>query len=1213
MRFQSLHLIRYGHFTDRLLNLPEPDKNKPDIHIVYGHNEVGKSTISNAILDFLYGIPNRTRYAFLHDSASLEIAATLQQQESSLHLHRLKSVLRDTDSKTVDAAVLDKHNLSREDYQSRFWVDNSTLHKGGESILSSKGELGAALFSATTGLNTLSEQLKQLMIPTDNFFKPRKRTKIRIKVLNAALKDVQKELKTLDSNRTLWDRLQKQLKQQQHSAAITRTNLKDQRASKNQLLSLKGALEKFHQWRVNQIKLNDSRAIADVPEHWYEDVQQHRPEYLALSKNIQLIKSEIASITQELKVHVDLSGWSLHRQELEQLKLSSELFTSEQQKVTQHQQELQEVENEFAPIKHELKSLPITQANECNLISDVSQSPIDENVEAWKALHVAADHLKQERTRTSEKLGQLKPADKLDDANMTGRASTNREPIDKLIRVLEAGEAIELIGAYKQARQLLSDRKQEAYEQKIRITAVGVDDSTDLHQLIAPSVTAIRDCVDARRAALSQIESANEKAQSILTTIDGYDRQLTRLGHSVTDDNASYEETRDELRNAWNDHKDLLHQQASIVELKTQTERVDSCMDALDSSVTRQFSVAENFGTIKSILDSKQDQLDALDKIRRELSDHEQTLESLISEQNKSIEHIPNLSFTDSAELIAWRDALEIWRDADRKRLSQEETVNKLCELCAKQQQNLTQLIHEVNKLTSSADAISPASDEPASLPEILAHAKAVTKLAEQRWQDEHQANLQQHELRQDLKRIDRELAINQDNIESLSTKIQIALKGSWLESISTQAITHHWQTIKRHSQCFARQVQIRNNLTLAQSKLDRITEQTAKLAAALKVVSGDNVALNYQELMTFHDQQQDKYAVQSELKTRANEQTKKLSQLTTEQLSVEQRLTPMHERLGTNTLDELVSALSKVHERHQLVKNQMQIESDVCALQSVDTFEEAWAKLESAIAKPGQITGADSDTDEEPDTADAEHIASAFDLNVRELATVLDQNLTELEIIESNSEASLQKQENELYDTQQQLNQMGLDERVALLRQKEADLMHEIEEGVTDALKMRLGLRAIERGLQHFRDQNRSGMLAKAKASFVALTEDNYIDLVTRPDDKGVEQLIATRQNGASVSADHLSVGTRYQLYLALRIAAYHEYRQHKSALPFIADDIFETFDEPRTRSAITEFSEMALHGQVIYFTHHRHVVDIAREVVPGVNTIELSEHVTT
>ena len=76
----------------------------------------------------------------------------------------------------------------------------------------------------------------------------------------------------------------------------------------------------------------------------------------------------------------------------------------------------------------------------------------------------------------------------------------------------------------------------------------------------------------------------------------------------------------------------------------------------------------------------------------------------------------------------------------------------------------------------------------------------------------------------------------------------------------------------------------------------------------------------------------------------------------------------------------------------------------------------------------------------------------------------------------------------------------------------------------------------------------------------------------------------------------NELSPGTRYQLCLALRAAAHATQRQ---PLPFVADDVIESFDDERSAAAFTVLGTMAEKGQVIYLTHHQHLLDIVREVM--------------
>ncbi len=74
MRIGRLDLLRYGRFTDVSLGLPA---HSPDIHILFGLNEAGKSTALAAVEDLLFGIPRNSPLNFLHEYASMRIGAVL--------------------------------------------------------------------------------------------------------------------------------------------------------------------------------------------------------------------------------------------------------------------------------------------------------------------------------------------------------------------------------------------------------------------------------------------------------------------------------------------------------------------------------------------------------------------------------------------------------------------------------------------------------------------------------------------------------------------------------------------------------------------------------------------------------------------------------------------------------------------------------------------------------------------------------------------------------------------------------------------------------------------------------------------------------------------------------------------------------------------------------------------------------------------------------
>ena len=110
VRINELELTRYGHFTHRALNFPAPTGKSPDIHIIHGPNEAGKSTISNAIVDFLFGMQTRSRYAFLHSQNVLEVSACLQTPTSNNALKRINKKLLDDAGKLLDSQFIDTHN-----------------------------------------------------------------------------------------------------------------------------------------------------------------------------------------------------------------------------------------------------------------------------------------------------------------------------------------------------------------------------------------------------------------------------------------------------------------------------------------------------------------------------------------------------------------------------------------------------------------------------------------------------------------------------------------------------------------------------------------------------------------------------------------------------------------------------------------------------------------------------------------------------------------------------------------------------------------------------------------------------------------------------------------------------------------------------------------------------------------------------------------------
>lgn len=54
-------------------------------------------------------------------------------------------------------------------------------------------------------------------------------------------------------------------------------------------------------------------------------------------------------------------------------------------------------------------------------------------------------------------------------------------------------------------------------------------------------------------------------------------------------------------------------------------------------------------------------------------------------------------------------------------------------------------------------------------------------------------------------------------------------------------------------------------------------------------------------------------------------------------------------------------------------------------------------------------------------------------------------------------------------------------------------------------------------------------------------------------------------------------------------------KYRGGRPKMPFLADDLFINYDDDRSRAGFEGLGELAWHTQVIFFTHHEHLMDFA------------------
>ena len=214
MKIDTLKLLAFGPFTNKVVDF---SGNEHGLHIVFGPNEAGKSTALRAMLGLLYGFGHKVEDAWLHDYNKLEVGGALRLSDGTLrnltrYKRRKNDLIDDDTGKPVDQLELDAilGRMDRQAFEHAFGISHHSLRQGVESILAAGGELGHALFAATSGLNTLKQVMAGLEEKQETLFKPRAQTKV-INADIAELEKLKKELRSASASQHQWKKMKDSL------------------------------------------------------------------------------------------------------------------------------------------------------------------------------------------------------------------------------------------------------------------------------------------------------------------------------------------------------------------------------------------------------------------------------------------------------------------------------------------------------------------------------------------------------------------------------------------------------------------------------------------------------------------------------------------------------------------------------------------------------------------------------------------------------------------------------------------------------------------------------------------------------------------------------------------------------------------------------------------------------------------------------------------
>ncbi|HEY0293386.1 MAG TPA: AAA family ATPase [Hansschlegelia sp.] len=171
-----------------------------------------------------------------------------------------------------------------------------------------------------------------------------------------------------------------------------------------------------------------------------------------------------------------------------------------------------------------------------------------------------------------------------------------------------------------------------------------------------------------------------------------------------------------------------------------------------------------------------------------------------------------------------------------------------------------------------------------------------------------------------------------------------------------------------------------------------------------------------------------------------------------------------------------------------------------------------------------------------------------------------------------------------------------GVGAEVAAVEQRIAEA--ELAATAREWAVLKIGALLLGEAVSRHHAAQQDPLITRAGALFATLTGGAFSGFREDYEDDALK-LVALRASGETTPVAGLSEGTRDQFYLALRLAFIEDYATRAEPAPFIGDDLFASFDDARTAQGLAALAEIGARAQPILFTHHKAVVDIARETL--------------
>ena len=325
MRLRRLDLLRYGRFTEESLDLPLPDR-QPDLHVVFGLNEAGKSTALLAIEDLLFGIHPNSRFDFLHAYPDMRVGAVLQDHHETLEVRRRKGN-RDT-LLTPEETPIPKGEgalapflagANRSFIKRMFSLDHERLREGGREIIEAQDDIGKMLFSAGAGLSGLRETLDALEQEADELWAPRRAARRKYYQADDRLKEARKTLREHTVTVADWRKLEQAVEAVQETYAALEKNIEEKSAEQRKLGRIRrvyGSVRRNAELEEGIAALGDVTLIREDALKILSDAERNDA---ATAGRIETLRNQIDSARDERSKLTCDEGLIAHEDDIEQL------------------------------------------------------------------------------------------------------------------------------------------------------------------------------------------------------------------------------------------------------------------------------------------------------------------------------------------------------------------------------------------------------------------------------------------------------------------------------------------------------------------------------------------------------------------------------------------------------------------------------------------------------------------------------------------------------------------------------------------------------------------------------------------------------------------------------------------------------------------------------------------------------------------------------